>query len=236
MLLLTIRLFNQFYSAEIRKAAAVAKGAKTNDNNEHAANKERCACALMPCWLAATAPAPKISTGIYSGNTNNATNKPLPRTPNVKAAPIAPIKLNAGVPSNKDHTNTNKDSLGNPYCKPISGASNTTGNPHTIQCAEILANTNKAKGCGAISICSKLPSAKSAANIRFNEIMPASSAATQSTPGAILLKTAASGPMPKGNKLETMRKKNKVVATSERRRNASNKSRFSTIIQASFKR
>ena len=86
----------------MRKAAAVASGANTKDNNETAANKERCASALMPCALAATAPAPNIRVGIYKGKTNKATNKPLPRTPKVKAAPMAPIKLKVGVPSNKE--------------------------------------------------------------------------------------------------------------------------------------
>ena len=189
----------------------------------------------MPCWLAATAPAPKMSTGIYSGSTNKATSNPLPRTPSVSAAPIAPIRLNAGVPSNKASTKTNNASLGNAYCKPMIGASNTTGKPQTIQCAKILAKTNNANGCGASSICSRLPSAKSAANNRVSEIMPANNAATHSTPGAILLSTAGSGPIPNGNKLDTIRKKNSVVATSERLRKASRRSRLNTVIQASFK-
>ena len=129
---------------------------------------------------------------------------------------------------------TNNASFGSAYCKPISGANNTTGKPQTSQCANTLAVTNNVNGCGASNICSKLPSAKSAANKRVSESIPANNAATHKTPGAILLNTAGSGPMPSGNKLETIKKKNSVVATSERLRKASKRSRFSTVIHAPF--
>ena len=140
------KLIGFYYSTEMRKAAAVASGASTTAKSEIAANKDKCACGLIPCWLADTASEPNISTGIYSGNTNNATNKPLPRAPKVSAAPIAPIRLSAGVPSKSETTKMPIASLGNAYCKPIIGASNTTGKPHTSQCAKILADTNNDKG------------------------------------------------------------------------------------------
>jgi hypothetical protein len=65
--------------------------------------------------------------------------------------------------------------------------------------------------------------------------MPASKAATHNTPGAILLNTAGSGPIPSGNKLETIKKKNNVVATSDRLLNASKRSRLKTVNHAPFK-
>ena len=82
----------------MRSAAAAAHGANTSDANRNAPSNDRCALAPKPAELASTAPAPKISTGMYKGRTSSDTNTPPPLSPKVRAAPIAPIRLNTGVP------------------------------------------------------------------------------------------------------------------------------------------
>lgn len=62
--------------------------------------------------------------------------------------------------------------------------------------------------------------------MRPSDNIEASSAATQTTPEAIIRSISGSGLTPSGNRLTTMMKKNSVVSTSERRRIASNKSRL----------
>src|SRR6185369_5650149 len=63
------------------------------------------------------------------------------------------------------------------------------------------------------------------ANSLPSESIDASNAATQTTPGAIDRRSSVSGPIPKGNKLTTMTKKNKVDSASARRRHARMRSR-----------
>jgi len=86
------------YSTDIRNAAAVAQGAKMSAKTVKALNKYRCDTGLKPMMVASTAPAPKISTGIYKGNTSIEIRTLLLRNPNVNAAPTDPIKLSTGVP------------------------------------------------------------------------------------------------------------------------------------------
>lgn len=62
--------------------------------------------------LASTAPAPKISAGMYNGKTSIEIKTPPPRNPSVSAAPTDPIKLNTGVPINKLNTSIQSVSLG----------------------------------------------------------------------------------------------------------------------------
>src|SRR5207237_8788098 len=116
-----------------RNATAVAHGANASENRKQAPSNDRFASLPIPAKLFVTAPAPKISTGIKSGSTRRATNKPLPRNPRVSAAPMAPIILNVGVPSKSDNVNTHSASPLKPNCKPRSGESRTTGNPESTQ-------------------------------------------------------------------------------------------------------
>src|SRR6266699_2676490 len=89
------------YSKDMRSAAEVAHGAKIRESTVTAPSRERFGWGFRPMMLASTAPAPKINTGIYSGSTSSEIKTPLPRNPTVKAAPIDPIKLSTGVPSNR---------------------------------------------------------------------------------------------------------------------------------------
>ena len=102
---------------------------------------------------------PKINTGMHKGNTNNETSTPPPRKPSVRAAPIAPIMLNTGVPSNNANTSVHNAGTDMSNCKPSTGAINARGRPDNIQCATILPNTSTDSDCGAIIICSSVPSA-----------------------------------------------------------------------------
>src|SRR5439155_25084032 len=63
---------------------------------------------------------------------------------------------------------------------------------------------------------------------RPNDSIEASSAATQTTPGAMLRRVSLSGPIPRGKRLTTIMKKNTVARTSARRRQARIKSRHTS--------
>jgi hypothetical protein len=102
--------------------------------------------------------------------------------------------------------------------RPSTGASSTSGRPHSNQWASILPATSRPKGDGDKAICSSVPSRWSAANRRGRPSKVASSAATQRMPGAIFFSSTGSGPMPSGNRLVTMTKKNTAVSTSLLRR------------------
>ena len=130
----------------MRKAAADASGANTSAIANTAPNKDSAPLGLMPIETALTAPAPNTNTGIYSGNTKIAMSTPLPRIPSVRAAPILPIRLNASVPISKDMASTCSSVLPKLNCKPISGATKTSGKPDNIQCANIFISTINTAG------------------------------------------------------------------------------------------
>ena len=94
------------HSKDIRKAAAVAHGAKIKESASSAPSNERFASTPEPKILASTAPAPNINTGIYRGNTRIEMSTPPPRKPSVKAAPTDPISARTGVPSSNETTST----------------------------------------------------------------------------------------------------------------------------------
>ena len=125
----------------MRKAAADASGANTSAIADTAPNKDSAPLGLIPIETAFTAPAPNTNTGIYSGNTKIAMSTPLPRMPSVRAAPILPIRLNASVPINNEIASTCNSALLKLNCKPISGATKTSGMPESTQCANIFINT-----------------------------------------------------------------------------------------------
>src|SRR5688572_782792 len=110
----------------------------------------------------------------------------------------------------------------------MSGAISTSGSPDTIQCASTLAATSAPSGAAASSICSSVPSAKSASNRRLSDNKEESSAQTQITPGAMARSWFGSAPIPSGNRLATITKKSNATATSLRRRIATSRSRRKT--------
>ena len=65
-----------------------------------APNSIKCGCVGALSAAASIALTAKIRTGAAKGKTSTATNTPARRAPTAKAAPTAPIKLNAGVAIN----------------------------------------------------------------------------------------------------------------------------------------
>src|SRR5258708_6757240 len=212
----------------MRSAAAPAHGAKAPANTSNAPSKRSCGCPPMPAAAASAEPAPIISTGTYKGSTSSESKAPPPRRPNVSAAPIAPIKLRTGVPKAKDSVSTPSNSWGKSNCSAKTGEIRTRGRPETNQWANTLAATVIPRGVAPSSICSSVPSEWSDANIRCRASIEARSAATQMTPGAIVRRSAGSGPIPRGKRLTTITKKRSTVMTSELRRAASRRSRWIT--------
>src|SRR5882762_5336046 len=203
---------------EMRNATAVAHGAKALANTSKAPRSKSWAWPPRPEAAASDAPAPMISTGTYRGSTSSESNAPPPRRPSVSAAPIAPIRLRTGVPSAKDSARTPRSSGGKANCSAKTGEIRTRGRPDVTQWANTFAATVIPRGVAPSSICSSVPSAWSEANIRCRASIEASSAATQMTPGAIVRRSAGSGPTPRGKRLTTMTKKSNTVRTSELRR------------------
>src|SRR5882672_828546 len=94
------------HSTEIRNAAAIAQGANAAATISSAASSRSCPSGASPAAAMSTLPAPMISTGTYSGSTSSDRSTPPPRSPSVRAAPIAPIKLSTGVPRSNDNAST----------------------------------------------------------------------------------------------------------------------------------
>ena len=163
---------------------------------------------------------------------NNVSNTPPRRKPTVSATPIAPIKLNKGVPIAKVNSNAAIAGSGIANSNPSKGANNNIGKPLTSQCANTFASTSNDKGCGLSNICSNAPSSKSERNRFSSENKAANKAAIQITPGAIFRSKVTSGLTPNGNKVTIMKKNSKGFANSPRWRKASSKSRFIRALKA----
>ena len=146
------------YSAAIFSAIAHPKGHKTRQASSNPPKRSNCCAAGNPAIDASTAPAPKISTGMTSGNTSKDSKTPLLREPNVRAAPSAPIKLIIAVPRAIATINTPYPSGPRLSMTPISGAATSKGTPVVIQCAAILARAVIHSGWGAITSRSSVPS------------------------------------------------------------------------------
>ena len=175
---------------------------------------------------AAAAPAPKISAGMASGSTISTISIPALRSPSVSAAPTPPSRLRIGVPNNRDTNSTGSSSAGRPSSRPSSGAPTTSGAPLIVQWPAALAAATATPAPGASSSCSSEPSAWSAAYSGGIDSIAASSAQTQTTPGAINLSTCGSGPTPSGNRLAATRKNATGSSASVRRRQARRRSRW----------
>jgi hypothetical protein len=164
-------------------------------------------------YAASTAPAPKISTGMYSGSTSSDSSTPPPRTPSVSAAPMAPMPGQRRRAEQQDTVRTQR------FAGQVELDAQHRRQQHQRQAGDQpvrdhFAEHDQPSGCGARASCSSVPSRWSSANRRGSESMVASSAATHSTPGASLRSSSGSGPTPSGNRLTTMMKKNSAETMS----------------------
>ncbi|EDN68050.1 hypothetical protein BGP_3285 [Beggiatoa sp. PS] len=182
----------------------------------NAPKKYKCPSTGNPLAASLTAPAAKINTGIYNGNTNKESNTPPRRKPTVKATPIAPTKLKIGVPNTNVAIKVGIACSGKNSNKLKKGANTMSGKPVISQCANTFANTSNGKECADKVICSKEPSSKSERNRLSSDNIAANKAVTQITPGAIPCKSLDSGEMPNGNRLTTIIKNNNGLANSAR--------------------
>src|SRR5256884_1975487 len=87
-------------SSPCRKLAAAAKGPTTKLTSDSAHRIENgVPNDSGPVIAACEAATPKISTGIDSGSTSTASNKPPRCSVTASAAPIMPVNVSAGVPT-----------------------------------------------------------------------------------------------------------------------------------------
>ncbi len=145
---------------------------------------------------------------------------------------MAPTKLNIGVPSTRVAASTAVDATLRWVSAPSRGETSSNGNPVTSQWAEILASTSRGSGYGLTSSCSSEPSSKSARNKDSSVSSTLSSATTQMIPGAMSLRVSGAGLTPRGKRLITMSVNSSGLATSDRRRMASSRSRRATAVKA----
>ena len=133
------------------------------------------------------------------------------------------------MPSSRPITSVGRAGPDRPNSRPTSGVATISGSPVSSQCAQHLAAATAIGGCGASSICSSEPSARSPAKSEFTDSIDASSAQTQTMPGAISRSICGSGPTPSGNRLSATMKNTSGSSESMRRRDASLRSRSSTV-------
>jgi len=210
----------------------MVSGASAKASNKIAPSISSGAAGSPPVAAACTAPAPKMRTGAAGGNTNNANSTPPPRAAKVNAAPMAPSKLSAGVPSDKLANNTGNAARGRCSISANNGATATNGAPHSSQCASVLASANSVGGCGLNKSCSSAPLWWSFANTRGNANSVANSAPTHTTAGATTANLAGDGPAPSANNAATRTKNKSGCKISPRRRQATLRSRRNNAAQA----
>ena len=97
----------------------------------------------MAALAAAT---PKISTGMVSGSTNTASNKPPRRSVTDRAAPISPMKVSAGVPASNVSASAPVARNSMLSMRPRSGEIITSGSAVVSQCAIAFAATASSSG------------------------------------------------------------------------------------------
>src|ERR1700683_3172631 len=117
----------------MRSAAAAANGAKVQVNTHSAAKKYKAPTTLVPETARSVAAAPKISSGVASGNTINDSSTLPRRRPIVKPAPIAPNQLKVSVPSARLSSIVANAPTGMPSAVPTIGETNTKARPVTSQ-------------------------------------------------------------------------------------------------------
>jgi hypothetical protein len=92
---------------------------------------------------------------------------------------------------------------------PTTGDTSTNAAPLTNQCASVFARTITYRPWPDNTSCSKVPSSASLLNNASSDSRDASSAATQSTPGAISRSSDNCTLNPNGNKVVTIKKNTK---------------------------
>src|ERR1700722_90380 len=121
------------YSSVICNAAVAANGASVHVNTQSAARKYKAPAALTPEIARSVAPAPKISSGMASGNTIS-DNSTLPRfRPTVRPAPVAPSQLKVKVPKPRLSIIVANAAAGIPKAVPTTGDTSTSARPVTSQ-------------------------------------------------------------------------------------------------------
>ena len=89
---------------------------------------------------------------------------------------------------------------------PTTGDTTTNAAPLTSQCASVFATTITYSPCPDRASCSRVPSSASFLNIASSDRSDASSAATQSTPGATARSNDSCKLRPSGNNVVTIKK------------------------------
>ena len=117
----------------MRNATVAANGASVHVNTQSAAKKYNGPAALVPEIARSVALAPKINSGMASGNTMSDSST-LPRfNPTVRPAPMAPNQLNVKVPNTKLSIMVENAPMGMPSAVPTTGVTKTSAAPVTNQ-------------------------------------------------------------------------------------------------------
>src|ERR1700730_12359181 len=119
-----------------RKAKAAAKGAPAIAIRVRAQRiRNGVAKGTIEPAPAPAAATPKIRTGTQSGKIKTANNSPPRRRLTVNAAPIAPIKVRAGVHATSESVTLQSWFVGRSSMRPKKGAAAARGRPVRIQWA-----------------------------------------------------------------------------------------------------
>src|ERR1700730_283367 len=172
------------HSNVMRNAVVAANGASVHVNTQSAARKYSAPVGLTPDIALSVAPAPKINNGIASGR--------KVRVPRLKLS----IMVANALP-------------GMPKAVPTTGDTRTSATPVTNQCAKVFATTMSVNPWPESANCSKVPSSASLLNNASSDSRDDSSAATQSTPGAMSRSSDNCRLKPKGNNVVTIKKNTK---------------------------
>src|ERR1700694_1124765 len=221
------------YSSVMRNAAVAAKGASVQVNTHSAAKKYNAPVGLTPESALSVAPARKINSGIASGSTIKERSTLPRRNPTVRPAPMAPSQLKCRVHSPKLSIIVQNPLPGIPSAVPTMGDTKTSATPVTNQCAKVFATTMSVSPCPESASCSKVPSSASLLNSASSDNRDDSSAATQSTPGAMSRSSDNSKLNPKGNNVVTIKKNTKGCNNWSGRRKLRHSSRRTTKLNAS---
>src|ERR1700690_884959 len=190
----------------MRNAAVAANGASVQVNTHSAAKKYKAPAVLVPEIARSVAAAPKINNGVASGRTINDSSTLPRRRPMVRPAPMAPTQLKVSVPKAKLSIIVSNAVVGISSAVATIGDTTTKASPVTSQWAQVLATTMSVSPCPLSASCSKVPSSASFLNKESSDSSDDSSAATQSTPGAMSRSCDSCRLNPNGNKVVTMRK------------------------------
>ena len=119
---------------------------------------------------------------------------------------MAPNQLNVKVPRARLDIMVANAATGIASAVPTSGDTSTSAAPLTSQCAKVFATTITVSPWPQSASCSNVPSSASLLNSESSDSRDDSSAATQSTPGAISRSSDSCRLKPSGNKVVTIKK------------------------------